>query len=41
MSRDPWDRIVAALERHGVELHPAESDRGAGVRWVKGVASHD
>jgi DNA-binding XRE family transcriptional regulator len=33
VSRETWERIVAALERHGVELHPAKDGQGAGVRW--------
>jgi hypothetical protein len=33
VSRETWDRIIAALVRHGVELQPAGGDRGAGVRW--------
>jgi hypothetical protein len=29
-----WDRIVAALRRHGVELLPETDEHGAGVRWI-------
>jgi transcriptional regulator with XRE-family HTH domain len=39
VSRDVWDRIVGALERHGVELIPESGDRGAGVRWKTARAS--
>jgi hypothetical protein len=34
VSREVWDRIVAALQRHGVELLPETKDHGAGVRWI-------
>ncbi|MFZ1101287.1 MAG: helix-turn-helix transcriptional regulator [Hyphomicrobiaceae bacterium] len=33
VSRDVWDKIVGALEKHGVELVPESGDRGAGVHW--------
>jgi hypothetical protein len=33
VSREVWDRIVAALGRHGVELLPETAEHGAGVRW--------
>jgi len=32
VARDTWDKIVDALERHGVELFPASGAHGAGVR---------
>jgi hypothetical protein len=34
VSREIWDRIVAALKRHGVELLPETEEHGAGVRWT-------
>jgi hypothetical protein len=34
VSREVWDRIVAALQRHGVELLPETDEHGAGVRWL-------
>ena len=30
-----WQRIVRALEDHGVELVPENGERGAGTRWVR------
>jgi transcriptional regulator with XRE-family HTH domain len=33
VSRGVWDKIVAVLDQHGVELLPEADDRGAGVRW--------
>jgi hypothetical protein len=29
------DRIVGALEEHGVELLPESGERGAGARWMR------
>jgi DNA-binding XRE family transcriptional regulator len=34
VSRETWDRIVAALKRRGVELLPETDEHGAGVRWL-------
>jgi hypothetical protein len=34
VSREIWDRIVAALKRHGVELLPKTDEHGAGVQWI-------
>src|SRR6516165_4757215 len=34
VSREVWDRIVAALAHHGVELVPETSRHGAGARWI-------
>jgi hypothetical protein len=35
VSREVWDRIVAALNRHGVELLSETDEHGAGVRWLR------
>jgi hypothetical protein len=34
VSGDVWAMIVAALNRHGVELLPETDEHGAGVRWI-------
>jgi hypothetical protein len=34
VSREVWDRIVAALARHAVELVPETSRHGAGAQWI-------
>jgi hypothetical protein len=35
VSRATFDKIVAALTEHGVELLPEDEDYGSGVRWKK------
>jgi hypothetical protein len=34
VSRAIWDKIVAALAHHGVELVPETTRHGAGARWI-------
>jgi transcriptional regulator with XRE-family HTH domain len=41
VSEKAWDKIVAALNRSGVELLPEHDNQGAGVRWSRPRAARD